>query len=223
MRLSRPLLAATLLLANTALATDYRYVTDSLEVTMRSGESTSHQIIHMLKSGQRVEILDDQLTNGYTHVRINNDKEGYVLNRFLVAEEPAKIQLPALLEQLQKLQSEKSAASNRLIRLQKELEATQEQGQEMYLMYQDLQKDYQEQSQNLGNTPQIIRQNQQLLAQSQELQARASALQLENTGLKDETEMQWFLRGAGVSLSAFLIGILVTRIRWKKRDSWGSL
>ena len=30
------------------------------------------------------------------------------------------------------------------------------------------------------------------------------------------------VRGGAVSLIAFVIGILVTRIRWKKRDSWGS-
>jgi SH3 domain protein len=44
----------------------------------------------------------------------------------------------------------------------------------------------------------------------------------ENATLKDSTRMDWFIRGAAVSLVAFLIGILMTRIRWKKQESWGS-
>jgi SH3 domain protein len=40
--------------------------------------------------------------------------------------------------------------------------------------------------------------------------------------LTDSTRLDWFLRGGAVSLIAFIIGIVVTRIRWKKQDSWGS-
>ena len=43
-----------------------------------------------------------------------------------------------------------------------------------------------------------------------------------NAELSDSTKLDWFIRGGAVSLIAFVIGILVTRIRWKKQDSWGS-
>ena len=43
-----------------------------------------------------------------------------------------------------------------------------------------------------------------------------------NSELSDSTRLDWFVRGGAVSLIAFIIGIVVTRIRWKKQDSWGS-
>jgi SH3 domain protein len=43
-----------------------------------------------------------------------------------------------------------------------------------------------------------------------------------NAELSDSTRLDWFVRGGAVSLIAFVVGILVTRIRWRKQDSWGS-
>jgi len=43
-----------------------------------------------------------------------------------------------------------------------------------------------------------------------------------NAELSDSSQLDWFVRGGVLSLIAFVIGIVVTRIRWKKQDSWGS-
>jgi len=40
-----------------------------------------------------------------------------------------------------------------------------------------------------------------------------------NAELSDSTQIDWFVRGGAVSLIAFVIGLLVTRIRWRKKDS----
>ena len=60
-----------------------RYVSDRLEVTMRSGKSTGYGIVRMLRSGTAVEILERDKKSGYSHVRTKSGKKGWVLSRFL--------------------------------------------------------------------------------------------------------------------------------------------
>ena len=73
-----------------------------------------------------------------------------------------------------------------------------------------------------ASTIDIEQQNQQLLSDLETLQAQVQQLSRENADLSDSTEIDWFVKGGGVSLIAFLVGILITRIRWRKSDSWGS-
>jgi uncharacterized protein YgiM (DUF1202 family) len=47
---------------------------------MRSGTSTSNNIIIMLKSGQTVKILEQDLKSQYSLVETEEGKTGYVLN-----------------------------------------------------------------------------------------------------------------------------------------------
>ena len=58
------------LLAGAASA-ETRYITDQLEVTMRSGQSTRNAIVRMLRSGAAVEVLETDAEAGYTKVRVS--------------------------------------------------------------------------------------------------------------------------------------------------------
>ena len=69
-----------------------------------------------------------------------------------------------------------------------------------------------------------------ILEQNKRLQTVVDELREEKTVLSEHQcpnsatlpRIDWFVRGAAVSLIAFIIGILVTRISWRKQDSWGS-
>ena len=71
------------------------------------------------------------------------------------------------------------------------------------------------------NTVAIIKKNKKQRQLIDQLNSEKDQLLSENNGYKDSTAMDWFIRGSAVSLLAFLIGIIVTRIKWQKRDSWG--
>ena len=77
-----------LLLLTSAASAQPRYVSDRLEVTLRTGTSTQHSIIRMVPSGARVEVLETDGASGYSRVRAADGTEGWVLTRYLM-EEPA--------------------------------------------------------------------------------------------------------------------------------------
>jgi SH3 domain protein len=72
------------------------------------------------------------------------------------------------------------------------------------------------------NALQMVENNRALKASLSELQEQNLNLGEENAALQDSTQLDWLIRGGGITLVAFLIGILVTRIRWKKQESWGA-
>ena len=46
-------------------------------------------------------------------------------------------------------------------------------------------------------------------------------LKSKNERLADDSTKEWFVLGVAVSLGSLLFGLLITRIRWQKKKSWG--
>ena len=212
-----------LLVAAPALhAAEVKYVTDIFEVTMRSGTSTSNNIVRLLKSGQAVTVLEEDLASKYSLVETDSGKQGYVLSRFLM-------DVPAAKQTLEELKS--SFAQQRLVVDEQKseiAETKQKLGQEKSdnkALKSTLRASEQELTEvrtAAQDTLNILDQNKRLQTVVDELREEKAQLSDINAELSDSTQLDWFVRGGAVSLIAFIIGIIVTRIRWKKQDSWGS-
>ena len=59
-----------------------RYVSDELEITMRSGQGVKFGIRKMLTSGAKLEVLETDPA-GYSKVRTEQGVDGWVLSRYL--------------------------------------------------------------------------------------------------------------------------------------------
>ena len=70
------------------------YVTDSRKVPVRSGKGTAYRIQIIIESNQQVELL--QKDNQWSLVRLENGKEGWINNRYLVNEPTNKINFERL-------------------------------------------------------------------------------------------------------------------------------
>ena len=64
------------------------YITDKLQVPLRSGYTLKHRILKMLKVGKKV-VLIEKNKNGWSKVTIDN-LEGWVLSRYLTKENPPR-------------------------------------------------------------------------------------------------------------------------------------
>jgi SH3 domain protein len=216
-----PLFLAAVLLSTTALA-ESQYITDQFEVTLRSGTSTSNSIIAMLKSGQKVELIEQDVATRYSLVQTADGKQGYVLTRYLDNQASGRERFDKLKVQTEQLKNTIQELKSQL----KELRATkQSDDQNTQRLKQDLtrtQQTLQQLRADTSDTVRVLEQNENLQTRINVLESEKKELSDENAQYKDRTAMDWFIRGAGVSLAAFLIGIIVTRIRWKKRDSWGN-
>ena len=199
-----------------------KYVTDEFEVTMRSGTSTSNSIVLLLKSGDEVSVLEEDLASQYSLVETRNGKKGYVLSRYLN-------ELPSAKERLSVLQQENQQQTESISTLRNEINQLRANYEDEQTDNESLKSTLLASESELGrvrsaseNTLNILEDNERLNSIVTTLREEKQTLTGENERLKDSTGIDWFVRGAAVSLIAFLLGIIITRIRWRKKDNWGS-
>ena len=187
------------------------YVNDVMEVTLRTGQGISHKIIAMVKSGQEVEAI--QPGTEWTKVRLPNQKEGWMLTRFLTPKPPARLELERLKAAYQDLQAKTEAPMKEIDKLRKEnearradLAAKEKAAKELKLAYETLKK---ESADFLELNSKFKKSAQQLQDQTQ----RANQFEEELSKIQLHRNIRWFLSGAGVLLLGFLIGFSTKRQR----------
>ena len=198
------------------------YITDEFEITMRTGMSTDNNIVRMLSSGEAVQLIEANEETRYSLVETESGQQGYVLSRFLIEIPSARERLATLETSFQSLQTQSEEQRRTIEELSSSLD--QERADALALKEALTSSDNELESLKVtaASTIAIEEQNQQLLTNVDALERQVQQLSKENADLSDSTEVDWFVKGGGVSLVAFLIGILITRIRWRNSDSWGS-
>lgn len=217
------LLAALLGAINTATAETTRYISDELEVTLRSGESTRHQILRMLKSGTPVEVLETNPDSGYSRVRDPRGTEGWVLTRYLMNTASARDRLAEAQKKLVNMDIE-------VTRIREQLKQLTEDNRKLAGEKQKLEEETRKLTQELNtirktaaSTLAIDQENRTNKARLLELEQDLQVLRQENEVLKDRTARDWFMVGAGVIVMGMIIGLIIPKIRWQKKSSWDSL
>jgi uncharacterized protein YgiM (DUF1202 family) len=78
------------------------YITDQLYVSLRPGQNNDDPAIKTEQTGTALEVLSRE--NGYAQVRDPSGVEGWISERYLSAEAPARVKLDGLAMKLDELQ-----------------------------------------------------------------------------------------------------------------------
>jgi SH3 domain protein len=191
------------------------YVSDNLEITMRTGPTNEHRIIKMLTTETRLEVLDE--ADGWLQVRSSDGKEGWILKRYTSGELPKSIQIQRLKQQNEKLAALTGGAASQLNALEEEnnglkasLEKTQRELTSLKTQYATLK----------SASADVVRLNDEFTETKNRLDTvtlSVEQLNAENMELRSSTNLRWFLSGAGVVSVAWLFGFIMGRIQRRKR------
>ena len=199
---------------------DSRWITDQFEITMRTGKSTKQSIVRMLSSGTRVELLELDREAGYALVRTPGGTEGWVLSRYLLSEPPALVTLPQLQQRL-------AEGDSGLQRLTNENQALKKENRDLARQIAELQRDGSRLQNELGeirelssNVIQVDEQNRQLSQRLAETEQLLQEMRADNQKLASRSNREWFIVGAAVLFIGMAMGLILPRIRWKKKSSW---
>lgn len=216
-------LIGSLLLSTPSLAQQIYYVDDELTITMRSGASTQHQILKTLKSGERLEIIETDKESGYSLARLDNGTEGWVITRYLTKSPIARDQLQAAKAELEK-------ANKELTDLKKELRETSSARTSLDKSNTGLASENKRLSNELahiteisGNAVALDQDNKTMREQIIRMETQIQTLQQQNEVLKDRSTRDWFITGAIVTVIGIFIGLLVPRLRVKRKSNWNEL
>ena len=209
----------SLLVTGTALA-ETRYVSDNLEITMRSGKGTSYGITRMLRSGTPVEVLEEDEETGYTHVRVKGGKEGWVLSRFLMKGQAARDRLAAAEKNLAELELENRKMETGMAALTEEKAALEKELAALDGQTRNVSQELSEIKRTASSALAIDAENKDLKGRVVSVERQLQTLQQENEGLRNRTARDWFMVGAGVVLLGIIVGLIIPRIRLRKKSSW---
>lgn len=82
-----------------------RYISDETAITLREDKGMNSPVAALLKSGTKVELIEEDSSSGYSRVRVGPGREGWVLARYLSTEPAARERLAAMQSQLAEQQA----------------------------------------------------------------------------------------------------------------------
>jgi len=214
------LFLTALLLPILVQAQNVQYVSDHLIITMRTGQGSQYQILKTLPSGTRLEVLESNDETGYTKVRITDGLERWVLSRFLSEEPIAKEKLAAAQSKLQRLLEQNNALKEELVTLKKSGADLEAERNALLSQTESAGAELERLNQVAAQPILLDKQNRELKQQNVSLEKELQLIQQENQVLKDRSQREWFIAGAGVLLGGMLLGLIIPKLRWRKKSGW---
>ena len=200
-----------LVLFSTPVLAESKYISDTMKVTMRTGPGNDRKIISLLRIGKKVEVL--KAGDEWTLVRLDNGKEGWVINRFLTNKIPSDIELKvlkskheALMAKAARIQEENSLMKAENKKLSTEFSVSRKELQKTTNDYKALKTESKEflelQSKFKAASSKLAEQTK-----------KAEKFEDELTKLLWNQNIKWFLSGAGILILGFIIGFSTKRQR----------
>ena len=194
------------------------YITEKLEVPVRSGESREYRIIRYLQAGAQVEMLQTY-ESGYTKIRDERGREGFVLGRYLVDRAPSFVIAG-------RLEAEVAKQRETIKRLEQDIEALTAQNkssnESIRLAKDQLAEKEVELKEFLATAGDSITLRNRLVAfetERQVLLADNETLRAEKLAARDDSFKSWFALGAVTLAVGWFVGLLMPRVRRSRIDT----
>jgi SH3 domain protein len=204
-----------LALFSTTVNAEPMYVSEIIEITLRTGPGIDHKVIAMVRSGVELTVLESG--GEWTRVRLPNGKEGFVLNRFLTSKKPSEMLLRELEQKYQALEMKTDS-------LREDHDTQKDENQKLLAeltnkeeMLANLTKSYETLRQESADFLSLKENHENTATQLTEAKEKAQKYEEALTRIQKRQIFRWVLTGAGILLVGFLIGM--SSRRQKRRSS----
>ena len=189
---------------------DVNYISDVLNVPLRSGPSTAHRIVHRgLPSGTQLTILAIDEEAGFTQVRTKGGMEGWLTSQYLIREPIARVKLAVAENRLKNLKVKIDKERETRSGLQTEHKETVANNKTLNSQVKSLSKELEELKlvsadpiKEHARNVELTQKNALLVGQLEELSAKTKQLE-------DNVQLQWLLYGGGLVLIGVILGLFL--------------
>ena len=197
-----------------------RYISEELEVGVRTGNTLQIRIIRTARGGEQVTVVQ-QDNDGYSLVRFANGTEGWILTRYLQDQPHSRDRLAEVEAELAEIRSGSDDQASRVAQLLDERRVLESERDSLQQRIGALETELTE-LRDVASRPQEIRaQNAQLREALLEAQNSADDFRRQVEVLRGDNQRKWFMTGALVTVGSLIFGILLTRLpRRRRRDEW---
>ena len=216
------LLTLLLLSPLTSSAETTRYVSDQLEIIMRDGQGVKYGIKSVLTSGDRLDLIEVD-SSGYSKIRTMEGVEGWVLTRYLMNAPSVRNLVADSDQKVANLELELAETKEELQDLSIKVTKSDSENMTLKETSQRLKKELDSLKITASGSIALDNENIQLKEQIQQNDHRTQKLMLENTAMKNNDGQSWFLIGVSVLLGGIILGLILPRLRFQRKNSWGNI
>jgi len=205
-----------------AYAEGVLYVSDQLSVPVRTGATNGHRIIKFFKSGAALSVIEMSEDEKYVHVELAGDKTGWVLADNLMDKPSARAQLFTANKNLQASRQKIKPLNKTIAELRTEIKQLKSENKTLKNESINLSNSLDDIKITAANPLSLSKKNKSLKRELEKAKDQVTMLDADNQQLRNNVTQEWFIIGGGVSMGSLILGLILTRINWRrKRDNWG--
>lgn len=199
------------------------YVTNNLDLPLRSEESNKGKIISLLRTGTPLTVLKENSKSGFSRVKLQNGMEGFIATRNTMLQPPNNFQLDSSSKSLTSLQAETDNLREELAKAKAAITPGSSLEQSLAADRDRLDRELTEIKKASFNQIQIKDERDKLQEEVVNVRRELEQLKLENNALKDGATQDWFLYGGLLSLAGVILGFILPKLAWRRKSGWDRL
>ncbi len=212
-----------LLVTLSSAQADTVYVTDNLNLSLRSEENNTSKVIKLLATGTPLTILEENKSTGFVRVRLHDGTEGYMPVRNTMKEPPSRSQLDVATKNLTAMQSENATLKAELNTIKESITPGSTLEQSLARERDLLSRELSELKKTAASTVELKSQRDELQERVVNVERELQQFKLENQALQDTANQDWFLYGGILALIGVILGFILPKLSWRRsRSSWDS-
>lgn len=191
-----------------------RYVSDELRVALRGGPTMQHRILAFLVSGTPLEVMETE--DEWTRVQDPEGREGWVQTDQLMSQPHARQRLAETETSLEEARAARAELEQSLEERAERIEELEELVDSAEAEIETLEEKLERSDRGLA----LADENERLEEVVVELRERVGRLEGERDVLRQRDRRDLILAGAGILVGGVLVGLILPRIRWRRRNRW---
>ncbi len=211
MKLNKFLFISLLLFYLSANAAPYVYVTDVVDIPLRSEnivQNNPSNVIRTLPSGTKLKILATE--SGWTKVTFEQTT-GWMISRYLTNSPPARKQLEKLQQSTNNDKLTISKQKEHNTQLEKTLKNLKKNNVDLLIQVNKAKAERQHIEQTYEDALKLEHENQKLKKEALQFKTEIQLLQNNSSSGQDASARNWFIIGALVLFFGFIVGFLFSK------------
>lgn len=199
-----------------------RYVSDELQIPLRSGASNAHRIISFLKSGTALTVLAASDDDKFIEVETSDGKSGWVAAKDVMDIPSGRDRLVSANQKLTAFKKDVEEYKGIIADLKAEVKSLKNEKDGLQNERVNLSNSLDDLKITAANPLALSKKNKALKKELDQVRESEAMLEKDNQQLRSNVMQEWFMIGGSVSIGSLILGLLLTRINWRrKRSSWG--
>ncbi len=197
------------------------YVADDINLTLRGSPSIHGKALKLLPIGTPLVVIEKGRFD-FIKVRLLDGTEGHIKLRFTTKQAPIVDPKDTASKTIEQLQSNNAALTTEIRALKDKLTPGSSLEKSLATERDQLAKDLNDLKKTAANSFQLKNERDELQERVVNVERDLQQFKLENQALKDTASQDWFLYGGILSLIGVLLGFILPKLGWKRKNNWNN-